>query len=1023
MSQHFLQRCLLLDLETSFDQRILKIGAVHRGETFLYPGGSPLPEALARLDGFAGAADFVLGHNVIAHDLPILARSAPDLGLLRKPVIDTLYLSALAFPENPYHRLVKGYKLVRDTVSDPVADAVLAARLFADAWQTLAAAARAEPALPALYAFCFGGLAGLCALFSELAGRPPMTAGQARAYLAERFRGQVCGQALSQRAVRELAHPALRPAWGFAAAWLAVAGGSSVVPHWVAAEHPHTPELLDALRGRPCADPGCSYCRTHHDLEAQLRRFFELPGFRPLPAAADGGSLQRVVTAHVAASRPLLALLPTGSGKSLCYQLPALISHRQRGQLTIVLSPLQALMQDQIAHLNDRTGLDCGAAINGLLTSPERGAALEKVRLGGVAILYVSPEQLRNRSFRQAIEQREIAAWVFDEAHCLSQWGHDFRPDYLYASRFIRDLARRQGRPNPPPVICFTATAKPDVAREVADHFRAELGAELLTLGGNLRRHELRFAVEAVSPAAKLARVHGLVAEQLAASPGAGVVVYFATRGGAERAADFLAAKQLPAAAFHAGLRPPDKQRIQKAFEDGGLQVVCATNAFGLGIDKQNVRLVIHGDLPGSIESYLQEAGRAGRDGQAASCVLLYAEPDVERQFRLTAANRLSRRDIAQILRGLRRLARRQRGGGAEVVVTSGELLASDEVETSFDAEDRDADTKVKTAVAWLERAGLVERNQNLTRVFQGRPRITSLDEAARRIEARAPWLRRAERDVWVAILATLMNCEPDEGVTADQLVELPALAALAPAGDGNGSGGGGEGAAASSDERAAGGESARGGSAGGAPERAGEVVLRILEQMAALDLIESGLQLTAYLKPRGQGGQPPPSTTCAGWSGPCSRRWQPGRPPWRPAPGTSSRCAGSTRTSATAAFTATQTRCAGCCAAWHARAPASLAAQASSRSPTARASSTGCGCRVAGPTSSTWRRGAAPPPGASSPRCWRWRRQTRTSPCRSLSASLTWRRRCAAISTSAPASASLPRPPSGRCCRCTISR
>jgi hypothetical protein len=409
MSKHFLQRCLLFDLETSFDKRILKIGAVYRGETFVYPDGTRerLKHALDRLDHFAAGAELVLGHNVIAHDLPVLEAAAPESCLLRKPAIDTLYLSALAFPENPYHRLVKGYKLVREAVSDPVADAGLAARLFADAWQTLAAAARTEPVLPAFYAFCFGGLAGLNILFSELAGRPPMTAGEARDYLAERLRGQVCGEALTRHAARELAFPEWRPAWGFAAAWLAVAGSSSVLPHWVAAEHPHTPALLDALRGWPCAEPGCSYCRAHHDLEAQLRRFFDLPGFRSMPAAADGGSLQRRVAARLAESRPLLAILPTGSGKSLCYQLPALIRHRQRGQLTVVLSPLQALMQDQVAHLNDRTGLDCAAAINGLLTPPERGATLEQVRLGGVAVLYVSPEQLRNVSFCQAIEQRE----------------------------------------------------------------------------------------------------------------------------------------------------------------------------------------------------------------------------------------------------------------------------------------------------------------------------------------------------------------------------------------------------------------------------------------------------------------------------------------------------------------------------------------------------------------------------------------------------------------------------------------
>jgi ATP-dependent DNA helicase RecQ len=869
MVQEFLDRCLLLDLEASFDRRILKIGAVFRGRSFEFAGDGSLDEALAGLERFGGEAELVLGHNVLDHDLPLLALRAPGLELLKKPVIDTLYLSPLAFPENPYHRLVKGYKLVRDTASDPVADARLAARLFADAWESLAAAARGEPALPAFYALCFEALPGLGAMLTELAGRPAMAAGEAPDYLAARCADLACAPALAERAAHGLADAAGRMAWGFALAWLRVAGAASVLPRWVAARYPRTTALLDALRGRPCAGAGCAYCRGHHDLRRSLQQLFGLDEFRALPATAAGESLQRTVAARGVAGGSLLAMLPTGSGKSLCYQLPALIRHRQRGELTIVLSPLQALMQDQVTNLHARTGFECAATINGLLTPPERGAALEKVRLGGIAILYVSPEQLRNRSFRRAVEQREIAAWVFDEAHCLSKWGHDFRPDYLYAGRFICDLARRQGRAQPPPVACFTATAKPDVAREIREHFKAELGAELAVFGGNLRRPELRFAVEKVAAAAKLARVHALATATLAAAaPGSAAVAYFATRGGAERAAAFLKDRGLAAAAFHAGLRPPEKRRIQQRFAAGELTVVCATNAFGLGIDKDNVRLVVHGDLPGSLESYLQEAGRAGRDGREAACVLLFAESDVERQFRLAAASRLSRRDIAQILRGLRRLARRHAGGGGgggggEVVVTSGELLASDEVETSFEAGDRDADTKVKTAVAWLERAQLVERNQNRTRVFSGRPRLASLAEAARRIDERAPELPAAERQVWLAIFAAILDCPPDGGLTADELVELPALAALAPAGDGDpgshrdagkvaGAGGGPDSGEAGSGSAASDGVEGR--AASGPRETAGEAVLRILDRMAALDLVESGMQLTAFLKPRGRG-------------------------------------------------------------------------------------------------------------------------------------------------------------------------
>ncbi|HXO27389.1 MAG TPA: RecQ family ATP-dependent DNA helicase, partial [Thermoanaerobaculia bacterium] len=881
--QQFLERCLALDLETSRDGRILEIGAVQGERSFVWRGGSPLADALAGLDRFGAGAAFVLGHNLLGHDLPVLGDWCGKTGerpaLLALPAIDTLVLSPLAFPEIPYHRLVKDYKLVRDTASDPVADARLAARLFADEWRTLAALAAREPERLAFYAACFGGGAGgavggsgeregdgdsggggerhaddhggLVAFFSAISGLPPMTGAEARAYLAACLAGRVCVRALAE-AAGERCVPG--PAWGFAVAWLQVAGDGSVLPRWVRARYPRTMDLLDGLRCRPCGDPGCSYCGAN-DLDALLRRFFGLPGFRPAPPTADGGSLQRALVERVLDGKQLLAVLPTGGGKSLCYQLPALIRHYRRGLLTVVISPLQALMQDQVEHLNRQVGCNRAVALTGLLTPPERGETLERVRLGEVAILYVSPEQLRNRSVLETIEQRELGAWVFDEAHCLSKWGHDFRPDYLYASRVIRELAKRQQRA-PPPVSCFTATAKPDVRREIVEHFRRELGVELAMLGGSARRPELGFAVEAVAPAAKLARIRELLGEHFAAAPEGAALVYFATRAGADRGARHLAEHGLRAEAFHAGLRAPEKRRILDLFVRSELPVVCATNAFGMGIDKEDVRLVLHADIPGSLESYLQEAGRAGRDRRRASCILLFAEPDVERQFRLAAASRVGRRDIVQILFGLRRLAQRQRGGGrGQVVVTSGELLGEEGIETGIDAADRGADTKVKTAVAWLERAGFVERKHNHTRVFQGRPQVSSLAVAARRIDEITPQPAPHQRALWLEILAALFACDPDQGVTADQLAELPAFGRVGPGDLGEA---GREVAGTRTDAGAPEGLHAAANPdavAVAVAELAGERVLRALHEMAEHGLIESGMQLTAYLQPR-RGGR-----------------------------------------------------------------------------------------------------------------------------------------------------------------------
>jgi ATP-dependent DNA helicase RecQ len=332
MLPDLLARCLLLDLETGEDDRILKIGAAFRGRTFERQGSFPLREALAGLDEMAAGADFVLGHNLLGHDLPVLARRSADLALLRKPVIDTLYLSPLAFPENPYHRLVKDYKLVREAVNDPVADARLAAAVFRDQWKSFA---RMEPERLAFYAFCLQS-----DVLTLLAGRPAMSSAEAVSYLETTFSSATCRHALRETALAELPRISARPAWAYVAAWLRVAGGTSVLPPWVRLRHPETVRILDALRNRPCQDSGCEWCRTTHDPEAQLRRFFGLESFRPAPASPDGGSLQRAIVEHGLQGLPLLAILATGGGKSLCYQLPALARHLKRGLLTIVISPL-----------------------------------------------------------------------------------------------------------------------------------------------------------------------------------------------------------------------------------------------------------------------------------------------------------------------------------------------------------------------------------------------------------------------------------------------------------------------------------------------------------------------------------------------------------------------------------------------------------------------------------------------------------------------------------------------------------
>ena len=763
-------QCLSVDLEVGVrDTRIHAFSGVRSdtGQSLTFSNSTGLAAALAKLDDLADGVDFLLGHNLIAFDLPHLQAANSGLRLLQLPAVDTLRLNPLAFPRNPYHHLVKHYQdggLRRGRINDPELDARLALEVFDEQKKALQ-----DSPFDLLTAWHWlttsDGGEGFDRVFSSLRNaRRPLDA-EASDAIHTRLADNSC-QTCSQEVIADAA----RHGWAlaYALAWLSVSGGSSVMPPWVRHQFPEAGRLVKRLRDTACTDPACGWCRERHDARRELTRWFGFPDFRPEPSDENGQPMQRSIVEAVMAREHVLSILPTGAGKSLCYQIPALSRYDKTGALTVVVSPLVALMADQVAGLEAK-GIGSCVTINGLLSMPERADALDRVRLGDAGIVIVAPEQLRSVSFRRALDQREIGGWVLDEAHCLSKWGHDFRPDYRYVGRFIREKA---GDESVPPVLCLTATAKPDVKADIIEYFQEELDIDLNVFDGGTQRTNLEFVVVQTSTGEKSADVYQILAVDLPTDDPGGAIIYCATRRHSEELAAFLQAKGVKADHFHAGLPPETRKNVQESFIRGDLQAIVATNAFGMGIDKPDVRLVIHADIPGSLENYLQEAGRAGRDQQRARCVLLYTQDDVERQFGMSARSRLTRREIHGVLRALRNLDRKKRLDG-QVEATAGEILGEDD-EKAFERDSNTDDTRVRTAVAWLEDAVLLTREENRVQVFPSSLRVSSVEEARAKLERSD--ITGGYRRQLLTITQALVEADADEGISTDELMAATGL-------------------------------------------------------------------------------------------------------------------------------------------------------------------------------------------------------------------------------------------------------
>lgn len=338
---------------------------------------------------------------------------------------------------------------------------------------------------------------------------------------------------------------------------------------------------------------------------------------------------QKQIISRTLEGKHSLVIMPTGGGKSLCYQVPAILFaknsaiatqlHSAKPPLTLVLSPLIALMKDQVDSLVAK-GVDA-TFVNSSLTADERTSRYAKLRSGEFSIAYVTPERFRKPEFRELLNQRQVVLLAVDEAHCISSWGHDFRPDYTRLPEIREYLGN-------PPTIALTATATREVQLDIVKQLGlTEQEIELFHEG--IERPNLSIEVAKVwGDEDKLERIR----EVFEKTPGTGII-YFTLIKTLQRFSEFFDSVRLPHLVYHGDLQRSERRRIQDAFIQEPEHLVLATNAFGMGIDKPDIRFVIHADLPGSLESYYQEIGRAGRDGESSTCLLLYDQSDLATQM------------------------------------------------------------------------------------------------------------------------------------------------------------------------------------------------------------------------------------------------------------------------------------------------------------------------------------------------------------------------------------------------------
>lgn len=707
-----------IDTEVSeADNKAYDFGALNENDDKLHT------RSAHEFHAFIASAEYLCGHNIVNHDAKYI--EPPKSAKL----IDTLYISPLLFPNKPYHRLLKDDKLQTDELNNPLNDAVKAKELFYD---EVNAFAELDGEMKRIYYMllknspCFSGFFDYLGFSAD---------GDLEAAIRSRFFGEICENAPLSDIVAdspiELA---------YCLALISATEEYSLIPRWVQLTYPHVDMIMRALRSIPCHE--CEYCKSRLNPTSYLNRYFGYSEFRRY----NGEPLQENAVRAAAEHKSLLAVFPTGGGKSLTFQLPALMAGETERALTVVISPLQSLMKDQVDNLTKR-GIAEAVTINGLLSPIERAEAIERVESGIASILYISPESLRSATIERLFLSRHIDRFVIDEAHCFSAWGQDFRVDYLYIGDFIRELQEKKGRGCKISVSCFTATAKQKVISDIKEYFKEKLNIELELFATNASRTNLRYEVlYKETDEEKYETLRSLIELKNCST-----IVYVSRTKRTIELAEKLCSDGFKARPFNGKMDSSEKQENQDAFINDEVQIIVATSAFGMGVDKSNVKLVVHYDISDSLENYVQEAGRAGRDERLqAECYVLFNDGDLDKHFILLNQTKLSISEIQQVWKAVKDLTRTR----PQVCCSPLEVAR----QAGWDDSVSDIETRVKTAIQALENAGYIKRGKNVPHVYANSILVKSMIEATEKIDSSFRFENDNERTAAKRIIKSLIS-------------------------------------------------------------------------------------------------------------------------------------------------------------------------------------------------------------------------------------------------------------------------